>query len=353
MSYAIPPGLFYASEEDVKAALEIKHTSRSTAQIRRALASATLSVESQLHRSFYPWTGTRYKDWPTRQFSPSWILRLDRDEVVSVSALVAGGVTIPSSDYNLEPANSGPPYTRIEVILSSPSAFAADDTHQRAIAVTGTFGHSADETAAGTITADISSTSATTCNVSDSSLIGVGNIIKLGTERMIVQNKSMLDTGQNSSALTASEADVSITGVTAGTIAAGELILVDAERMLVVDVAGTTLIVKRKWDGSVLAAHLNGADIYALRTLTVTRGQLGTTAATHSSAATVTRHVVPALAHELCVAEALNILAQERSGFARTVGSGENERETSGRGLRQIHDDAYTALGRKARKWVV
>lgn len=347
------PGLFYASVEDVKKALDIKLTARSDGQVKQALASATLACETQLHRRFYPWSGTRYFPWPNRQYAPAWRLWLGQDEVISVSSLVAAGTTISSSDYFLEPVNSGPPYTHIEIDLASSAAFGSDDTHQRAIAVTGVFGHSAVEESAGTITANITTTTATTCAISDSSLVGIGNIIKLGSERLIVTGKGMVDTGQNCTTLTAANNDVAITGVTAGTIAVDETILVDSERMLVVDVAGTTLTVKRAHDGTVLASHTNGADMYAPRTLTVLRGQLGTTASTHSSAATVTRHVVPGLVQELCVAEALNTLLQKQSGYGRVIGSGDNEREASGRGLRQIREDAYTAFGRKPRKAAV
>lgn len=350
---AIVPGFYLASVEDVKRALDIKFTARSDGQVRQALASATLSVQAFLHRSFAPWTGTRYKDWPNQSYARPWRLWLGQDEVISVSSLVAGGTTIASTDYFLEPVNSGPPYTYIEIDLGSSAAFSSDDTHQRAIAITGVFGHSAAEESAGTITANITTTTATTCSISDCSLVGVGNIIKIGSERMIVTSKGMVDTGQNCTTLTAANNDVAITGVTAGTIAVDEVLLVDSERMLVVDVAGTTVTVKRAHDGTVLAAHSNGADIYAPRTLTVLRGQLGTTAATHSSAATVTRHVVPGLVQELGIAEALNTLLQKQSGYGRVIGSGENEREASGRGLKQIREDAYTAYGRKPRKAAV
>lgn len=344
------PGLFYASVEDVKRALDIKLTARSDREVRMALASGTNAVHGQLHRAFYPWTGTRYKDWPNQQYARAWRLWLDQDEVASVTSLVAGGTTIASSDYFLEPANSGPPYTYIEIDLASTAAFGADDTHQRAIAITGVFcGCPVDDEAAGT-TVEALDASETGIDVSDSSLVGVGNIIKIDSERMIVNGKSMLDTGQNTSVLSAANSNVTITGITAGSIAVDETILIDSERMLVVDVAGTTLTVIRAWDGTVLAAHNNGTDIYAPRTLTVTRGQLGTTAATHSTGAAITRHVVPPLVRELCIAEALNTLGQKQSGYARVIGSGENEREASGRGLKAIRDDAWTAHGRKARK---
>jgi hypothetical protein len=145
--------------------------------------------------------------------------------------------------------------------------------------------------------------------------------------------------------------DVSITmSTTTNAPAVDEVILIDSERMLVVDVAGTVLTVKRAWDGSVLATHANPSDIYAPRTLTVVRGDLGTTAATHSTALTIYRHLVPGLVRDLAIAEAMSTLLQEGSGYARTAGSGENEREVSGRGVKGLRDDVYWAFGRKARK---
>lgn len=345
------PFFYLASVEDVKLALDVKYTARSDGQIKRVLESASNSVEGQLHRRFHPWTGTRYFDWPNHQHARSWRLWLGANELISATTVVAGGTTIVAADYFLRRSDGRDeaPYTHLEIDLASNAALAAGDTHQRAIAITGVYGHSANEETAGTITANISSTTATTLACSDSSLIGIGNLIRVDSERLIVTGKAMVDTGQNTSVLTASNADVSITGVTAGTIAVDEKILIDSERMLVVDVAGTTLTVERAYDGTVLAAHSVGTDIYAPRTITVTRGAVGTTAATHTSAAVIYRHVVPGLAGELCVAETLNTLSQRQSAYAREIGSGENSREASGRGLKQIREDAYTALGRKAR----
>ena len=128
-----------------------------------------------------------------------------------------------------------------------------------------------------------------------------------------------------------------------------ETILVDAERMLVTDIAGVVATVKRAWDGTVLAAHTGALDVYAPRTLTVTRGAQGTTAATHDTAAPVSRLVVPPLVRDLAIAEAINRLLSEISGYARTVGSGENLRNASGAGLKLIRDDVVTRYGRKSR----
>jgi hypothetical protein len=122
----------------------------------------------------------------------------------------------------------------------------------------------------------------------------------------------------------------------------------DSERMLIVDIAGNNLTVKRAWDGTVLAAH-TGSSIYAPRTLTVTRGALGTTAAIHTTAAAITCHVVPGLVRELCIAEATNLLLQGASGYARTIGAGDYTKESSGTGLANLRDQVYAAYGRKSR----
>jgi hypothetical protein len=115
--------------------------------------------------------------------------------------------------------------------------------------------------------------------------------------------------------------DVTIAVTTGTSYTVGEILLLDSERMLIVDIAGNNLTVKRAWDGTVLAAH-TGSTIYAPRRLTVTRGAVGTTAATHSNGAAITRHVVPGLIKELCVAEALNTLLQETGGYSRVIGTG-------------------------------
>jgi len=345
------PGLFHASLEDLKLATDTKYTARMDGQLKRALESGSNAVESLTHRSFFPWTGTRYFDWPAHDRAPSWKLWLGRNELISASLVVAGGTTIAASDYFLRRSDDvdEPPYTHIEIDLASSAAFAAGDTRQRAIAITGVYGHSLNEVAAGTITANITTTTATTASISNSAAVGVGNTIRVDSERFVVTGKAMAETGQNASALTASEADQSITGVTAGTVNVDEVILVDSERMLVVDVAGTTLTVKRKWDGTTLAVHALNADIYAPRTLTVVRAALGTTAATHTSAAAVWRHDPPGLCGELNIAETLNTMGQRQSGYAREIGSGDNAREASGRGLKAIREDCYNAFGRKAR----
>lgn len=345
-------GVSYTTRERVKSALDIAETARVNALVDRAIESGSRMAEGLLQRRFYPWTGTRYKDWPDVQSRRSWKLYLDEDELVSVTSLVAGGVTIASGSYFLEPSNApalGLPYTQIQINLASTAVFDSDDTHQRAIAIGGVFaGCTLDETPGGTL-AEALDSSETAVDVSDSASVGIGSLLRVDSERMIVTNKTLLTTGQTlQTPLTAAESDQSVVVTTGSAFAVDEMITLDAERMRIVDIAGNTLVVQRAQDGSTLAAH-TGSTIYAPRTLTVQRGVLGTTAAAHSSGADLAVHVVPGPVESLSTAYALNEVLQKASGYARISGAGENAKEFTGRGIKSLEADAVQAYGRRAR----
>ena len=112
----------------------------------------------------------------------------------------------------------------------------------------------------------------------------------------------------------------------------------------------------RAYDGSALASHASGADVYVYRRLTVERGSLGTTAASHSGAASVTVWEVPDLVRQLCKALAITNLEQEFSAYGARVYSDEAERDSSGtevvagRGLTDMRKQAMRRYGRKFRK---
>lgn len=342
--------LWYATREEVKAAMDYKETARNDLLVDRAIESGSRTIEGMTHRKFYPWTGTRYFPWPADRYTRPYRLYLDEDELISLITLTSGGTVIPPADYFLEPVNLGPPYTHVEVNLGSSSAFSAGSTHQRSIAMAGLWGGCpADTDPAGALSAASTLTTATTCTVTNSAAIGVGQIIQVDDERMIVTAKTMLDTGQNlGTALAASTAATTVVVTTGSAYVIGEVLLLDSERMLIVDIAGNNLTVKRAWDGSVLATHTS-SDIYAPRTLVVERGALGTTAATHLNSAPITKHRVPGLVNQLCIAEAAVGLQQQSAGYARVVGSGDNQREAAGKGLADLRQQVYTTYGRKAR----
>ena len=346
----------YATREAVKQAIDSKATAYNDSRVDDALDAASRAVEGLCHRRFYPETATRYFDWPNAQTAAPWRLWLDDSDLISLTSISSGGTTISTADVILEPNRTGPPYNRVEIDLSSSAAFGGGATHQQDITITGLWGHSNDESTAGLVDEAMTDTE-TAMDVTDSAAIGVGQVIRVGTERMLVTGKTMKDTLVNIDAadsLTASVSDVSITlSTTTGAPVVGETILIDSERMLVVDLAGTVATVRRAWDGSTLAAHAAGADIYAPRTLTVTRGALGTTAAAMALGDAVYRWDPPGTVRALTVAEASVILLQGAAGWARTAGTGDNQREVTGRGLAQLRAQVYATYGRKARSRAV
>lgn len=349
-----PDGVWYATREDVQRALDNKLTARNSRQIDRALESASRDIEDLCHRRFYPVQATRYKDWPSRSGGTPWVLRLDDQELISVSTLASGGTVITADEYNLEPVNAGPPYSRIEIDLGDNASFGGGSTYQRDVQITGLWGYRNTETQVGAL-AEILDASETSIDVNGaaSAILGVGSILRADSERMIVTGRTMLDTGQNlgGAGLTIQPNNVAVT-VTDGTqFAVDEILLVESERMLIVDIAGNTLTVIRAWDGSTIAAHTAGVDIYAARTLTVTRGALGTTAATHANGTALYRWDPPGLVRDLTIAEAINRLLQEQAGYARTSKASTGSKSVSVETLSidGLRTRTYNACGRKAR----
>lgn len=346
-------GVWYCTREALKASLDVKVTARDNALVDASLEAASRDVEAQLHRVFWPWTGTRYADWPNYARARAWELWLDEYEIISVSQLLSGAVVIPPTAYNLEPNASGPPYSLIELNRSMTSAFTVSGTPQRSVAITGVFGYRDDTAPAGAATGPLSS-SGTTLTVSDGSLTGVGDLLLMGSERMLVTNRRSAASGDTcQSVLSASLANDSL-GVTSGAAwDIGELIVVGTERMLVVDILGNTLNVKRAYDGSVLTAHSIGDAIFSARQLTVVRGYAGTTAASHLTADPILKSAWPGNVTELCMAEAENNYLQKVGGYARNLasdsGAAVGSKVQARSGLPDIRARAMAANGRQMR----
>lgn len=347
-------GVWYCTREAVKGALDIKLTARADALVDDAVEAGARAIEGRLHREFYPQMATRFFDWPSENRGSSWRLWLDGDQLLDVTTLTAAGVVIPSGDYFLEPANAGPPYNRVEIDLAGASSFSAGATRQRAIEILGLWGSAGgttDEAAAGALTEALDDVETDVdVNGAAAAAVGVGTILRCEAERMIVTGRTMMDTGVNLTGglTTAVASDTSGTVADGTAFTVGEEIVVGAERMLIVDIPGNTLVVKRAWNGSTLATH-GTDDIFASRRLTVERGALGTTAAAHNTATALRRHKVPGLIFSLNKAEAINILQQDEAAWGRVVGQGEGQREAAGKGLASLWEQAVAAYGRKLR----
>lgn len=346
----------YCCREDVKSALDVHGTVRDNALVDRAVTSAATDINSWMHRRFYPEDGTKYFNWPNNQRADPWRLWLDQYDLVSASSVTSGGTTISLGNVFFEPANkeADEPYTYLELNRDSNATFGVGSTSQHDIAITGTWGYSAATSPAGALALALTDSTGTAATVTDSSSIGVGQILLIGSERLLVTDRAMTTTGD----ALAGNLDGTNNAVSASVGAGagfhvGEVLLVDSERLLITDISGNTLTVKRAWDGSVLAAHSTSAVIYAARLLTVTRGALGSTAATHSLSASVSKFIFPGLITDLAVALSINNFLQATSGYARTVGEGDNLRSASGGGLTDLVARAVAAYGRRARIRVI
>lgn len=345
----------YCTREDVKRALDRKEGVTADWEIDRVVEAGSRAVESPnvLNRVFYPTVDTRVFDWPTSGTN-GWTLWLDENEIISVTEITNGDGTILAADeYFLEPRNVGPPYASIDINIGSGISWEASaSTFQQSLSVEGVFGYNVNTRAAGNLEAAIGSTSATSITITDGSKIGVGDLLLIDTERLLVMDRSIVTTGTTLGGNIAAQKNVEQFDVVDGSlIHAGEEITIGAETMLVLRVNSNTVTVKRAWSDTTLASHATSDVVYASRSLTVSRGDLGTTAATHLDNAAVYVHDYPSSVRTLAIAESLAILGQERSGYAQVIGSGDSAREMRGNGLRKLREDVRANYGRKGRCW--
>ena len=369
----------YANRDDVKRALDLEVTAVDDARIDRALQSEAEAIDGAkgMRRFFFPVDATCYLDWPNYQYAYPWRMWFDQpgyhDLWVLTQLQSPATVTIPLSSVFLEPVNRkiGWPFTYMELDRSTTAAWGAGPTPQHSVVPTGTWGWYNPQPA-GTLAASVNS-SVTSVTVSDGSQAAAGDLLILdpgtgaapfpaypGTagalgavtgERVIVTGKSTAATGLTQSGAGCStnvSSDNALSTTGSGTLNVGEVLLLDTEQMLVTDITNSVATVKRAWNGTVLATH-SAATVYAFRALSVLRGQLGTAAASHAQNALVSKHNPPGLIRDLNLAGALNRVLQETSGYARTVGAGDNQVPVSGAGLASLWAEARATFGRTVR----
>lgn len=336
-------GIPYATREQIKRSLEVNATAYADWLIDQKLEAGSRIVEAFLHRRFYPELRTIKLDYPNYSYSPAWTFELGANEIISLSSLVSGGITIPIGNIFLRRDDDidEPPYSRIEIDLSTSSAFSAGTTFQRDTVATGLFSGDRDTDTSiprAILGGNINNlvTSIVLNPASGLFDIGVGSLLLIGTERMLVVERRMSDTGQNLVTNMAQSQDDVIVDVADGTqFAVGETILLGPERMKIQDIAANNLIVERAFDGSILAAQTAPVDVFALRTCNVKRGILGSTAASHNLNDNVYVHQYPGPVNELCIAETVILL----EGNAAAYKKGDMD-------IEDIRNNAMTAYGR-------
>ena len=341
----------YATRERVMRAADIRATAYVSSEIDSALQSASQAVDDLCKRGdairpgFAPWEGSITFDWPKPNNDDPYRFYLNQHTLLTADGAVSGGVDISSA--LLPWPEYGPPYTALDVDQGSGQLLTfVEGVGQRSLTITGTWGYTDAEKTLSTWTLSTSinaSATAATLNAP----FGVGSIVRIGDERMFVTERAWATSSQTGS-LTKSAAAQTLAVADGSVFLAGEELLIDAERVLIRDIASNNLIVQRAQSGSALAEHTT-ATIYWSRSCTVERGVLGTTAATHNSGAQVYLFTPPALVEQLTVAYALNTREQESSAYARTIGSGDNERAASGRGISDLEKQVLATYGRQLR----
>lgn len=354
---------WYVTREEVMDAMDFRESTLRTSLIDSAIAGASRDVDENLcHRTFYPVDTTRKFNWPNFQRAYPWRIWLERSEIADITTNVpvvkSGGNLIPNSAIRWGPWDiDAPPYTFFELDRAQSYSFGQGSTPQQDVTVQATFGFWTKTEVRGSLVTSINS-AVTTVQGTDGSIdsgLGIGDILLIGTERMLINGKKTVDSADTlqSGCTTKSVAD-DILGVTDGTSwNIGEQVLVDSERMYVRDIAGNTLLVRRAWGGTTLATHTVGAKLYVYRNFTVQRGALGTTAAAHTQGDVLYRYAIPGPVRELSLAESINNVLQKTSGYARTVGAGDNLRNASGAGLKDLRSRVYAGYGRQGRIGVI
>ena len=320
---------WYTTRESLKRAIRLNGNENDEA-VDRLIEAASRDVDNMTHRWFIPKTQTRLFRWPGT-YGRGSILWMDAD-LLSISTLQtkaqnSSPTTISSSDYFLEPNNTNPPYSRIEIDLSSTASFEAGDTPQRSISVAGSWGFSNDTISVGTVysglSSDATATSMVCSNGSLTSGINVGDTLLIESEQLFVSEKTSAALGSTllNGALTADKSENVIIDSGHG-VSVGEVVKVDSEEMFVRSTTATTLTVERAYNGTTLAAHDDDTAVHIFRSLTVTRGVNGTTGATHADSTAVSAYRPPAPIRELTQAIAIASVTQEAGAWGRSLGTG-------------------------------
>lgn len=345
-------GAWYTTRERVMRAADVKASAYLAPEIDAAIESSSRAVDHLCNRGdqtrpgFAPWTGTVTYDWPVLNNEDAYRFWLNQNSLTSLTSAVSGSVDITSAAL-LRP-EVGPPYS--SVIISQDSGHLLTFTSgagEASLALAGVWcGCVVTERTNATWLLG-SSPDADDQQVTLNAPLGVGNIVRIGSERMQITGKSWADSGQDAT-LTASASAQTIAVSDGDAFFTGEELLIDAERVLIQDIAGDNLVVKRAVGGSVLASHSSASVFYA-RSFTVERGVLGTSAGSHTSGAALAVYQPPPLVEQLTVAYALDQRAQETSAYARTVGTGDSERQATGGGIKDLEARVYMAHGRRLR----
>lgn len=356
----------YCTREDVMSSPDIKLTPDMIRHVDSGIEAAVDDIDRLCKRRFWNAIETNVWDWPNFQRSYPWRIWLDAKEIadrdgtgpLGVAPVIKTGVqssspqVIPNSAIFWQPRNYGPPWFGIEISRATSYSFGLSNTPQLDVSIQAVYGYWTQTKLGGTLSAVVSDTTGTSITVSDGAVVGVGDVINIDTEALLIRDRAMTDTSQaQQSGCTTAESSDDVLTVTDGTkYFVDEVLQLDAEWLHVLSITGNKLTVERAYNGTVLDTH-SSAEIYAQRLLTVQRGFGGSTATTHTNSTVITVDIVPSHVRELAIAESLNYVYQKTSAYARTIG--ENTKIVPGGSLPDLRSRVYEAYGRKMRQRVV
>lgn len=336
----------YVTREQLMRALDVKPSAYMREEVDAACRAGSRAVEGFCHRIFYPEALTRTFDYPRTGLGRGInVIYFDERALVQLDSVASDGASIPPVSVLLRPDGGGSA-DWIELDRNSPAGFSGGP--QRAVSITGIWGYTDASAPAGVLAAGLTAGAVT---LSLAVPQEAGAVLRVDDERMIVTGRRWVSSGQMGTIGGTKDA-TSFTVSDASTFSPGETLLIEAERMELVDVSGNTLIVRRATGGSVLAGHIAAA-VMRETLHEVQRGALGTTAAGHLLGAAVTRWVPPSLVKELAQAYGEEIFLQRNAGYARTVGTGDSERQVGRGGIRALEERAGALYRRKARRRAV
>lgn len=246
----------------------------------------------------------------TRSYQGNGSTSLAVDPLLSASGITNNGTAI--SAFDLFPLNGyweNGPHSRIEADVSWDEA-----------EVTGAWGkYSETELIGETVTQLVG---ATTLSVANGANLSPGMVLLIESEQELVLDWGPAGAATSLLAGAVDAADEELTVDNGAEFNEGEVIQLSTEDCYIRMVRGNVLVVARGWNSTTKQSHLDDAAIAVYRTVTVTRGGNGTSAAGHAAVA-ASRYIPPADVNWLCRQCAGLAVKKAASGFSGRVGNAE------------------------------
>lgn len=292
-----------------------------TARIYQAIREASDVLQKEIGW-FIPVTATR-------KFRSAALFDLRVPPLLSITSISNDSDTLSSIDYILKPDDGHWMYGPYTAILPDPDStllYSWSGTLNGTV-ITGTWGLYNRSASISATVADTTqqSDSQTTLKVSNGAKVSPGMVLLIGSEQELVSGweTPSASTTQLNGALTAT--DDTLTVDDSSVLNVGEIIRIEFEQMQVRDIRTSThqISVARGWNGTTRTTHADNTAVDVYRTVTVERGVNGTTAAVHANGVTISRYFAPDDIQYLCKQIATLIVNKAKSGYQGRTGNAE------------------------------